>query len=143
MWYTSFTSWGATVDEHKHHYIIKYAESQDGLNWNRENRICIDIENEGEHSICRPTVLKLDNEYHMWYTFKGGDYRIGYAISEDGIEWVRRDEEVKLDLSTAGWDSQAHAYPHVFRYESSLYMLYCGNNYGKEGLGIAKLRLDT
>ena len=141
MWYTSFTSWGESADEHKHHYIIKYAESNDGLHWIRENKICINIQNDDEHSICRPTVLKLDNKYHMWYSYKGEDYRIGYAISEDGVDWVRKDEQVKLDLSNSGWDSQSHAYPHVFRYQNALYMLYCGNNYGKEGLGIARLTL--
>ena len=34
IWYTSFLRWGKE-GEHKHYYVIKYAESDDGINWNR------------------------------------------------------------------------------------------------------------
>ena len=74
----------------------------------------------------------------MWYAYRGEHYRIGYAHSRDGIRWKRRDDLVGLELSPTGWDSLAQAYPHVFVHEDHLYMIYNGNHYGKEGLGLAK-----
>ena len=78
----------------------------------------------------------------MWYVYRGEQYRIGYAHSDDRINWERRDDLVGIDVSSFGWDSVAMSYPHVFKYDKYLYMLYCGNEYGKEGLGIAKLKIN-
>ncbi|MBI3591585.1 MAG: hypothetical protein HY094_09455 [Candidatus Melainabacteria bacterium] len=141
MWYTSFLEWGRLPSEPKHRYLIKYAESADGIIWNRGNKICINFQNQNEYAIAKPSVLKIKNVYHMWYTYRGVDYKIGYAYSEDGVNWIRRDDIVGIDLSSNGWDSTSQCYPQVFQYKNSLYMLYCGNSYGKEGLGIARLDL--
>ena len=140
MWYTAFNKWGKE-GEHKHYYNIKYAESNDGVDWKRENKVCIDFKNSDEYAIGKPSVVKIDGIYHMWYVYRGKQYKIGYAHSFDGIKWQRRDDIVGIEVSNSGWDDTAIAYPHVFKYESSLYMLYCGNNYGKEGLGLARLKL--
>jgi hypothetical protein len=32
-------------------------------------------------------------------------YRIGYVESRDGLDWIRKDEVVGIDLSEEGWDS--------------------------------------
>ncbi|OGI18271.1 MAG: hypothetical protein A3B68_04345 [Candidatus Melainabacteria bacterium RIFCSPHIGHO2_02_FULL_34_12] len=140
MWYTVWKRWGEQLGEFKHYYIIRYAESNDGINWQRSTHNCIDYKNDNEYAICKPSVIKLD-KYHMWYTYRGEQYRIGYAHSNDGINWERADELVKIGVSESGWDSKAISYPYIFKYENSLYMLYCGNEYGKEGLGLAQLKL--
>lgn len=140
MWYTSFLKWGANSNEHKHYYVIKYAESKDGIHWERNNQICINHKDENEYSIGKPCVLKIKDKYHMWYSYRGEQYRIGYAYSSDGINWTRRDDLVGIDVSKEGWDSKALCYAHVFLYDDNLYMIYNGNDYGKEGLGLAKLK---
>ena len=66
-------------------------------------------------------------------------YRIGYAESEDGIHFNRMDEKVGIDVSKFGWDSEMICYPHVFAHNGEKYMLYNGNGYGKEGIGLAVL----
>ena len=66
-------------------------------------------------------------------------YRIGYAESNDGIEWTRKDESVNLDVSESGWDSQMVAYPAVFEIAGKTIMLYNGNNFGATGFGYAEL----
>ena len=141
LWYTSFINWGNEPDAAKHRYIIKYAFSHDGINWIRENKVCIDIQNKAEHSICRPTIFKHQNLYHMWYCYRGDYYQLGYAFSDDGINWTRQDDNIGISLSATGWDSQSQCYPNVFRHKDYLYMLYCGNEYGREGLGLARLKL--
>ena len=75
----------------------------------------------------------------MWYSHRGETYRIGYAESEDGLAWQRKDEEAGPDVSGAGWDSEMVEYPFVFDHEGERYMLYNGNGYGKTGVGLAVL----
>ncbi len=143
MWYTAFLRWGQSENEYKHYYVIKYAESSDGVHWHRDNITCIDFQSADEFSICRPSVLKLGDLYHMWFSYRGAKYRIGYAVSKDGIGWERRDDLAGIDVSEDGWDSDEICYPFVFRHGDSLYMLYCGNDYGRDGVGIASLSLDA
>jgi len=138
MWYTCFRAWGDREEDPKHVYVIKYAESNDGIAWQRENVICIDARLPAEHSIGRPSVLRRDGLYHMWFSYRGDAYRIGYAWSLDGREWNRRDEAAGLGPGPEPWESEAVCYSHVFPWRGALYMLYCGNQYGRDGLGLAR-----
>ncbi len=81
----------------------------------------------------------------MWYSYRKGDgtkYRIGYAHSNDGLHWTRKDNEVGIDVSKEGWDFEMICYPFVFDWKGNRYMLYNGNAYGKEGFGLAILEQD-
>jgi hypothetical protein len=140
LYYTSFLKWGSKPDEHKHYYVIKYAESIDGINWIRNNHVCIDILYDWEYSICRPSVIKIGDTYHMWFSYRGEGYLLGYAYSVDGINWVRDDKKAGILLSKDGWDSEMICYSHVFKHYDQYYMIYCGNQYGRDGLGIARLK---
>ncbi len=141
MWYTDYQQWykADPTTKAQHLYHIKYAESNDGVTWQRDNTICITFANDSEHSICRPSVYKHHDLYHMWYCYRGDTYRIGYAFSQDGVHWQRHDHLAGIDYSTSGWDSTSLCYPHVFAYQDHLYLLYCGNDYGREGLGLASM----
>ncbi|MNL67240.1 hypothetical protein D3C87_1918050 [compost metagenome] len=75
----------------------------------------------------------------MWYSVRGGKYRIGYAESDDGCEWIRRDELAGITVSDSGWDSDSVEYAHVFDYGGARYMLYNGNDFGATGFGLAIL----
>ena len=73
----------------------------------------------------------------MWYSFRGDFYKIGYAESQDGVRWQRKDEVSEIKVSSDGWDSEMIEYPYIFECMSNRYMLYNGNGYGKSGIGIA------
>jgi hypothetical protein len=137
MWYVSAINWEMVEGKPKHNYLVKYAESTDGLNWHRTNRICIDFASEDEYALSRPFVLKEDGIYKMWYAYRGESYRIGYAESRDGLEWERKDSSVGIDVSEDGWDSEMIEYPFIFDHRQSRYMLYNGNDYGRTGIGLA------
>lgn len=139
MWYASMDKWEQENNVPKHFYNIKYAESRDGINWERNGVVCIDYENDDEYAFGRPFILKEDNLYKMWYCYRGDFYKIGYAESKNGIKWKRKDEEAGIDVSKSGWDSEMLDYPYIFDFRNSRYMLYNGNGYGKTGIGIAKL----
>lgn len=137
MWYGSNLKWGKKQEDMNH--VIKYAESQDGIHWNREGRVCIRGKDETEYAFSKASVWVENDVYNMVYSYRGVAYRIGYAISEDGYTWVRKDEDVGIDVSKEGWDCEMLDYPAVFQYDGETYMLYCGNGYGKTGFGLAKL----
>jgi hypothetical protein len=137
MWYVSSIRRELEAGEHKPYYLIKYAESSDGINWKREGIICIDFKSKDEYAIARPCVIKENSIYKMWYSYRGESFRIGYAESIDGIRWKRKDHEAGIDVSPSGWDSEMIEYAFIFEHNGKKYMLYNGNDYGKTGLGYA------
>lgn len=139
MWYLSCTEWFMENEKPKHKYHIKYAESNDGITWNRNGTIAIDFEKQNEYAISRPSVIKDKDKWRMWYSYRGDQYHIGYAESQDGKNWVRLDHLAGITLSSCGWDSEMIEYPFVFDHNGSRYMLYNGNEYGKTGFGLAVL----
>lgn len=143
MWYVSCTGWEKVPDspKSKHYYHIRYGESKDGINWKTDGTVCIDFRKD-EYAIARPVVYKEGGIYKMWYCYRGGPntYRAGYAESKDGIDWERKDDQVGIDVSEAGWDSHMICYPCVFEHKGKKYMLYNGGkNYGENGCGLAVL----
>ena len=100
-----------------------YAESDDGVDWRRDGRVCIDLVGT-ERNIARPSVVRDVDGYRMWYWYDAGEgYRIGYAESDDGLRWTRLDDRAGIAPSSSGWDSAAQAYPFVFARRRPLHAL--------------------
>ncbi|KPQ39969.1 MAG: protein of unknown function containing DUF377 domain [Phormidium sp. OSCR] len=139
MWYLSCTKWVISDGNPQHYYHIKYAESTDGINWNRNGQVAIDFSGSNEYAISRPTVIRDSNLWRIWYSYRGSAYKIGYAESENGITWHRMDDKSGIHSSSSGWDSEMIEYPLVFDHNGQRFMAYNGNEYGKTGFGIAVL----
>jgi hypothetical protein len=145
MWYTSFTSWHLDGENYCPQYLIKYAESEDCLTWTRPDITCIQPAYRGE-AIATPCVCRIGDFYHMWFSHRAaqdyhggaGSYRIGYAWSEDGMTWTRKDDVGGLSVSDSPWESEMVAYPCVLREGDKLRMFYNGNDFGREGFGLAE-----
>lgn len=138
MWYTCFKKW-KWIDGNWHpRYIINIAKSIDGINWKKEADNIFQ-QNYKNFCQCRPTFLKNNNGYEIWFSARGEDYKIYKSKSNDGLVWSG--EVLDISLSKEGWDSTGMAYPYVFMHENNTYMIYSGNKYGKGGLGIAKRML--
>ncbi len=151
MWYMSGTGWDKVDGKPEPKYHLKYAESDNGVDWDRRGVVCIDC-SATRQAVTRPSVLKTADTYQMWYchrridgyrTGKSASYRIGYAESADGIEWQLRDEDGGLDVSPGGWDAEMTAYPYVYRRGATTTMLYNGNGFGRSGFGYAVLAEET
>ena len=141
MWYGSTISWDSPNGEMVH--VIKYATSEDGENWVKHG-LAIPYELGVAQAFSRPTVVKDDDGYHMWFSYRSGTgekYRIGYAHSLDGLVWGRKASS-GIDVSESGWDSEMICYPYVFDHKGKRYMLYNGNDYGKTGFGLAILESE-
>ena len=139
MWYLSGTGW--TGEPPAAHYNIRYATSVDGIHWDARGLVCIDRQHRDEIAIARPSVLRDGDLWRMWFCCRGTNfpYRLGYAESEDGLSWRRRDRLAGLRAGGTGWDSKMIAYPHVFDMGGTRYMLYAGDGFGREGMGLAVL----
>lgn len=128
-------------------YKIRMATSKDGLKWTKANADLIPDKIEENEAQASPDVLFFDSKYHMFFCYrystnyrgKENGYRIGYAYSEDLINWTRDDDKVGIDVSIEGWDSEMISYPHVFELDGNVYMFYLGNGVGRYGFGLAKL----
>jgi len=141
MWYVSAHSWIKINNKDVPSYNIRYAISSDGITWDTHEVICIDKLTKDEFGFGRPWVIKENNIYKMWYSIRGKliPYIIGYAESADGINWVRKDNEVGINCSKSGWDSQMICYPCIIDFNETRYMFYNGNGYGESGFGYAVL----
>jgi hypothetical protein len=145
-WYASTTGWVDVAGRLENVYVICHAESSDGVNWDRDGKPIIPakLANEAQS---RPTILYWRGRWHMWFSYRGStdfrsgfdSYRIGYASSDDMLNWARNDEAAGIEPAGSGWDSTMIAYPFVVQTSSAIYMLYNGNGFGQSGIGLAYL----
>ena len=143
LYYTSCSGWEKENENLKHYYEIKVSRSKDGINWDK-GKLAIGFKNKHEYAIAIPSIIKDNNIYKMWYTFRAQQniktYRIGYAESIDGLKWHRKDELMSnFEVSEVGWDSEMLCFPYVFNLKEKIYMLYNGNGFGSSGIGLAVL----
>lgn len=152
MWYIFGTAWksfrpGEALDRV---YKIGHATSSDGIVWRTEagRRIIPDRLNADE-SQALPTVLRLNGRWQMMFCYRESwdfrdnparGYRLGYAWSDDGANWIRDDQSAGIDVSPGSWDSDMMCYPHLFECDDNVYLLYNGNEFGRHGFGIAVLQ---
>ena len=137
MWYVSGFRWHEDEGGLHSWYHVKYAESDDGLEWRRDGRVCIELL-PGERNIARPCVVRDGDRYRMWYS-RGTErgYRLGYAESSDGVTWTRMDDRAGLEPSGHGFDAATVCYAWVGRRRNRWHMLYNGDGFGRDGFGMA------
>lgn len=141
MWYVGGDSWLVVDGKPLPRYNLRYLESADGVSWPAEGRVCIDFASDDEYAFGRPWIFRRDGLDHMLYSIrtKSKGYRLGYARSEDGDAWERRDDEVGIDVSRSGWDSEMIAYSSIVEHGDRTYLFYNGNERGRTGFGYAEL----
>ena len=152
MWYIFGTGWkrfsdGAAPDRT---YKIGHAVSVDGVHWVKEEARQIIADRLGpDESQALPTVIRIDQRYHMWFCYRQSSdfrsnrqrgYRIGHAWSDDLVTWQRDDDQIALGIEDGSWDSDMQCYPHVFECDGKAYLLYNGNEFGRGGFGVAELQ---
>lgn len=147
MFYLSGQKWLKGEEKMESQYLLVHATSNDGINWQRDPRPIITpvVEHESQTSAA---IVWMDDKWHMFFCYryglnfrheKGRGYAIGYAYSNDLFHWTRDDSQVGITTSESGWDSEMIAYPYIAKVNNKYIMLYCGNEFGKEGFGYAEL----
>ena len=140
MWFTVFKKWTYNKFKFEPSYNIRFAKSRNLLDWEMEKKISINFKSPKEIAISKPSVIRSNNKYHMWYCYRGTKYKIGYAVSSDGINWKRKDDMIEFKGNFKNWDVEGLCYPSVICLKNKLYMIYSGKNYGKYGIGFFKLK---
>jgi predicted GH43/DUF377 family glycosyl hydrolase len=147
LWYVAGKTWLQTAARPEPVYKLRSATSTDGIEWSKHGRdLLVDKLGNDECQACAD-VIERDGRFHMFYSYRNsqnykgreGGYRIGYATSPDLLNWTREDEQAGMDVSEEGWDSEMVCYPHVFDLDGKTYMLYQGNQMGRDGIGLAVL----
>lgn len=151
MFYLFGKKWSEATEEHASErvYKIGHATSDDGIHWQRDSGKMI-IADKIDENECQalPTVIQIGQRYHVYFCYrhmagfrteKGKGYQLGYAYSDDLANWTRADDQAGIALSEDGWDSEMMCYPNIFECNGTTYLLYNGNNFGRNGFGLAKL----
>jgi len=135
-------------DKSERVYKIGYATSIDGINWVKANKSIIEDKIDENECQALPSVIKIRERYHMYFCYrsmlgfrkdKTKAYRLGYAYSDDLINWIRDDNNFVFKEQPSAWDHNMMCYPNVFKLNSEVYLLYNGNDFGKHGFGLARL----
>ncbi|MGD8777546.1 MAG: hypothetical protein PVH88_01135 [Ignavibacteria bacterium] len=126
---TYYEMWFGGYDGSNH--SIGYATSTDGINWSKySGNPVLNYGDSGEWDdyIASPSVIYDGTSYEMWYSgYDGSNYRIGYASSQDGINWTKYSGNPVMNLGTSGeWDDQSVSYPSVIYNGTHYEMWYTG-----------------
>ena len=148
-YYLSCVEWKIVDGKPEPLYVLKYAASKNGIDWDREGKIAVPFKDLNEGGLVSASVIKLANKYLMWFGYRNyfnfrnnsaNSYRIGFAESQNGIDWIRNDEKSGIERSEDGWDSEMISYPFVIKVDQNVYLFYNGNQFGKTGFGYAILK---
>ena len=111
---------------------IGCAKSDDGVAWEKypDNPVLSDGIGDtwdGDF-VTQPSVLHDGTMFHMWYAgYDGTNMRIGYATSDDGVNWTKNAANPVLDLGESGaWDSTGVSNPFVLHDGTQYCMWYTG-----------------
>ncbi len=150
MWYIYGKKWilSDKSEQAERVYKIGYAISNDGLNWEKQNKQIISDKISSIECQALPTVIEHNKKYHMIFCYRDAfefrtnsekSYKLGYAFSDDLKNWTREDNLLEINFTENQWDSNMQCYPHLFYFKNDIYLLYNGNEFGKYGFGLAKL----
>ena len=147
LFYIAGSKWKIVDGRAEPVYKIRLATSTDGLQWTKigKNLVCSRIEE--DEAQASPDVHYANGKFHMFFSYRYSSgfrgkqfgYRIGYASSENLLDWVRDDAKAGIDVSGEGWDSEMISYAHVFELDGDTFLAYLGNQVGRAGFGLAVL----
>jgi hypothetical protein len=151
MWYLSGRKWLPHEGRYEPVYQIAHATSPDGIVWSRNGLPIIPARSEDECQVS-PAPFRRGGKWHALFGYRkptgfrtdsARGYRLGYVFSDDLETWTRDDSQVGIDVSVSGWDSKMICYPQIIEIDGRTLLFYCGNDFGREGFGIAQLAEPT
>lgn len=103
------------------HDRILYAESRDGLTWERKG---VAVQDQSANHVNDPTVVKVGETYFMYFTRAGTDVidEIALATSRDGRRWEQRGV-VLTHGEKESWDALSVGRPSVM-YDAGVFKMW-------------------
>jgi hypothetical protein len=148
MYYLFGTAWQFDTNSNavERTYKIGIATSADGLRWEPSHGCQSIPDRLGElEAQALPSVARIGDTYHMVFCYRDTigfrtdpqrGYRLGHAVSSEGLSWTRDDEWVEFDRTD--FDSDMRCYPNLLAVDDRVFLLYNGNDFGRLGFGIAE-----
>jgi hypothetical protein len=138
MWYIGGSQTILVKGKQVPTYDLRYLESNDGSAWSGPGKVLLRPQGD-EYGFGRPWILPCANGYEMFYSIrtKANGYHLGYALSDDGLSWVRRDDDLVFRGSSAAWDRSMQAFSALVETRYGTYLFYNGNDHGRTGFGAA------
>lgn len=133
------------TDRHGHKvpmYTLKTFHSQSLVKWPLEaGKLVMPFGDDEECGITLPNIWQEDGLYKMVYSIRrvNSGYTLGYAESENGVTFNRKDEQLEFKGPVGDWESEMMCYAELMTINNRTYMFYCGNHYGIGGIGWAEL----
>ena len=140
-WYIGGDSWITIAGKKLPTYSLKFLTSSDGLTWEGQGSVCLEPQQPDEFGFGRPWILYENGKYCMFYSIRSrsNGYRLGYAESNDALQWTRCDDQIGMDITREPWENENICYTALLTTKNDVYLFYNGNNYGKTGFGYARL----
>ena len=136
MFYTSNTIWKKKRGKLYPKYFIKLASSKNAIDWKFKRNI-MKFRSKAEIAISRPWVISNYKKKFLFYSFRGKNYKIGFAKIKKDNSLQRMDREIKITNKIGKFDNKMQEYGSVVKYKNKFFMFYNGNNFGEKGIGLA------
>lgn len=142
--YSAGTGWEVVEGQLRPTYDVFYQESPDGITYGKKGKCIVRCDSSIEHGLGRPQIVRIGPDYYVFYTRRirhQMKYHIGCSVSSDTTTWKRIDDWVNIPFGSAGeFDSDMVYFPSVIRANNRVFLFYCGNQFGKGGIGYAELQ---
>lgn len=137
MFYTSNLYWKKIKNISYPRYLIKRCVSINGIDWIVNSKKIINFQNKNESAITRPWIIKIKKKNIMFFSLKRNKYSIMTSVLTKNSKW-KRSKIFKFAINNKIiFDSDSQEYSSIIKHKKKLYMFYNGNQYGKEGIGLA------
>lgn len=140
LFYAAGNEWFQEGGKWMPRYTLRYLESKVPDCFSGQSKVALALTGD-EFGMTSPQIIPFRDSYLMLYSVRSLSYgyRMGCAVSKDGIHFTRRDDMAELERPQKGFDSEMICYGKCMKWKDRIYMFYSGNHYGMDGIGWAEL----
>jgi predicted GH43/DUF377 family glycosyl hydrolase len=127
-------------------HTVGHAISYDGIEWTKycHNPIMEPVRETWEQTVIKTPKVYFNGDYYE-ATYAGGemgDFHVGWAVSHDGVRWLR-DTDILIDTSEApNWDAQSTLGAVFIESDGTLRTWYGGTGRGFSHIGYGEAAVE-
>jgi predicted GH43/DUF377 family glycosyl hydrolase len=127
-------------------HSVGRASSSDGIHWSRTGTVPLPSSSWDSHFHWPTSVIAIGGQYLMAYSGnsagapQGKSNQIGFATSNDGVNWAPYTQNPVVTYGSGSWDSEGVLYPMVLPMNDQYYVYY--SVYGLGSIGLAKIPIS-
>ncbi len=139
LYYASGNEWLDLNGKLVPKYSFKYIDADSPTSFDGEGTDLFPLEND-EYGMTTPQIIETESGYGMIYSIRSvsDGYRLGYALSTDGIHFQRKDDVMDIIRPKDAFDTEMICYGKCYKHKNRMYLFYSGNHFGMDGIGWAE-----